>query len=89
MVDFLFLPFFTGVVVLDVCDTGGLPPEGVVEADLEAAGLAVEEGVLGVDGLAVDVELLAELLVGGRVEPVAGRGDAAVLVVFLKKQKNG
>lgn len=60
---------------LDVCDAGSLPPEGVVEVGLEAAGLAVVE-VLGVAGLAVATELLDALAVGGRVEPVAGRDDA-------------
>lgn len=71
---------------LDVCDAGGLPPEGVVEVGLEAAGLAVVEEVLGVAGLAVVTELLVVLVVGGRVEPVAGRDDGAVPVEGLKKQ---
>lgn len=64
------LPFFTGVVFLDVCDTGGLPPEGVVEVGLEAAGLAVVEEDFGVAGFAVVRKLL--LVVGGRAEPGAG-----------------
>lgn len=81
-----FKPFFTGVEFLDVCDAGGLPPEGVVEVSLEAAGLAVLEGVLGVAGLAVAGELLVVLVVGARFEPVAGRDDADVPVVGLKKQ---
>lgn len=55
---------------LDVCDARGLPPEGVVEVGLEAAGLAVVEEVLGVAGFAVARELL--LVAGGRAEPVAG-----------------
>lgn len=71
---------------MDVCDDGGLPPEGVVEVGLEAADLAVV--VLGVAGLAVAVELLVvELAVGGRVEPVAGREVAAVPVAGLEKRK--
>lgn len=52
--------FFTGVEVLDVCDTGGLPPEGVVEVDLGVAGLEAVEAVLGVAGLDVAVELLVK-----------------------------
>lgn len=71
---------------LDVCDAGGLPPEGVVEVGLEAAGLAVVEAVLGVAGLVVARALLVVLVVGGRVEPVPGRDDADVPVVGLKKQ---
>lgn len=81
----VFLPFFTGVAFLDVCDAGALPPEGVVEVGLEAAGLAVVE-VLGVAGLAAAGELLVVLAVGGRVEPVAGRDDDVVPVEGLKKQ---
>lgn len=81
----VFLPFFTGVAFLGVCDAGGLPPEGVVEVGLEAAGLAVVE-VLGVAGLAAAGELLVVLAVGGRVEPVAGRDDDVVPVEGLKKQ---
>lgn len=57
-----------------------------MEVGLEAAGLAVVEGVLGVAGLAAARELLVVLAVGGRVEPVAGRDDAAVPVVGLKKK---
>lgn len=79
------VPFLTGVVFLEVCDAGGLPPEGVVEVGLEAAGLAVVEEVLGVAGLAVAVELFVVLAVGGRVEPVAGRDVAAVPVAGLEK----
>lgn len=82
---FIFLPFFTGVAFLDVCDARGLPPEGVVEVGLEAVGLAVVE-VLGVAGLAVAGELLVVLAVGGRVEPVAGRDEAVVPVEGLKKK---
>ena len=73
---FIFLPFFTGVAFLDVCDASGL----------EAVGLAVVE-VLGVAGLAVAGELLVVLAVGGRVEPVAGRDEAVVPVEGLKKTK--
>lgn len=85
----LVTSFFTGVAFLNVCDPGALPPEGVVEVDLGAAGLAVAEGVLGVAGLAVAVELLAVLAVGGRVEPVAGRDDAPVLVGVLVVLETG
>lgn len=70
---------------LDVCDAGALPPEGVVEVGLEAAGLAVVEEVLGVAGLGAAGELLGA--VGGRVEPVAGRDDAVVPVAGLKYKK--
>lgn len=80
-----FLPFFTGVEFLDVCDAGALPPEGVVEVSLEAADLAVVEGVLGVAGLGAAGVLL--VAVGGRVEPVAGRGDAVVLAAGLRTQE--
>lgn len=85
----LVTSFLTGVVVLGVCDPGSLPPEGVVEVGLGAAGLAVVEGVLGVAGLAVAVELLAVLADSGRVEPVAGRGDAPVLVGVLVVLETG
>lgn len=84
----LVASFFMGVVVLDACDAGGLPPEGVVDVVLEAAGLGVVEEVLGVVGLAVVVELLAVLAVGGRVEAEAGR-DAAVPVVGLVVLETG
>lgn len=79
----LVTSFFTGVVFLDVCDAGGLPPEGVVEVSLEAAGLAVVEEVFGVVVLAAAGELLVVLEVGGRGEPVAGRDDAGVPGVDL------
>lgn len=69
---------------LVVCDAGGLPPEGVVEVGLEAAGLALVEEVFGVAGFAVARELL--LVVGPRVEPVAG--DTAVAAAGLKKRKS-
>lgn len=83
----LVTSFFTGVVFLAVCDAGALPPEGVVEVGLEAAGLAVVvEEVLGVAGLAVAGELLA---VGVRAGPVAGRGDAAALGVGLVVLETG
>lgn len=67
---FFFLPFFTGVVFLDVCDNGGLPPEGVVEVGLEAAGFAVTVEDFGVVDFAVVREVL--LVVGGRDEAGAG-----------------
>lgn len=75
-------PFFTGVVFLDVCNAGGLPPEGVVEVGRAAAGLAVEvfRGVV----FAAAGELLAVLEVGGRV--VTGRDDVGVPGVGLKRQ---
>lgn len=65
---FFFLPFFTGVVFLDDCDAGGLPPDGVAEVVLVVAGFKVEEEVFGVAGFAVVREVLLE--VGGRAEPV-------------------
>lgn len=78
----LVTSFFTGVVVLDVCDVAALPPEGALEVVLEAAGLvAVVLGAAGLDVAAV--ELLVVLVVGGRVEPVAGRDDAGVPAVGL------
>lgn len=63
---YLFLPFFNGVVFLDVCDVGALPPEGVAEVGLAAAGLAVVEA-FGAAGLP------AVLLpfVGGRTKAAA------------------
>lgn len=76
------VPFFMGVMFLDVCDAGGLPPEGVVEVGLDAALLAE---VLGAAGLAVAVALLVVLLVGGLVEPVVGRDVAVGPVEGLKK----
>lgn len=85
----LVTSFLTGVEFLDVCDAGGLPPEGVVEVGLAAAGLAVVEEVLGVAGLAVAGVLLVVLVVGGRVEPVPGRGDAAVPAVGLVVLETG
>lgn len=87
-VDGLAASFFTDVEVLDACDAGALPAEGVVEADLVAAALAVE-GVFGVAGLAVAVELLAVLAVGGRDEPVAGRVDGVVPVEGLVVLETG
>lgn len=56
-------PFFTGVVFLDVCDTAGLPPEGVVDVDLRVAVLAVMEVVLGAAVLDAAVEFLVVLAV--------------------------
>lgn len=52
------IPFFAGVVFLDACDTGGLPPEGVLDADLEVAGLPALLGVLGVAGFDETMGLL-------------------------------
>lgn len=52
-------PFFTGVVFLDVFDAGGLPPEGVVEADLGVGALVVV--VFGVAGFDIAVEVLEVL----------------------------
>lgn len=64
---YLFLPFFNRVVFLDVCDVGGLPPEGVAEVGLAAAGLAVVVGALGAAGLPA-----APLpFVGGRTKAAA------------------
>lgn len=64
---YLFLPFFNGVVFLDVCDVGGLPPEGVAEVGLAAAGLAVVVEAFRAPGLP------AVLLpfVGGRTKAAA------------------
>lgn len=59
-----------------------------MEVGLEAAGLAVVE-VLGVAGLAAATELLDALVVGGRVEPVAGREDGAVPVEVLVVLETG
>lgn len=83
----LVTSFFTGVAFLDVGVVEVLPPEGVVEIVLEAAGLAGVVEVFGVAGLDVaEEELLVVLDVGGRLAPVAGRGDADVpaagLLVF-------
>lgn len=58
-----FAPFFTGVVFLDVCDTGVLPPEGAVDVDLGVGGLAVMEDVLGAAVLDAAVEFLVVLAV--------------------------
>lgn len=80
------LPFFTGVEFLGVCDAGALPPEGVVEVGLEAADLAVAEGVLGVAGLGAAGALLEA--VGGRVEAVAGRGGAVVPDAGLRTEED-
>lgn len=60
-----------------------------MEVGLGVAGLAAAEGVLGVAGLVVAGELLALLLVGGRDEPVAGRGDEVVPVVGLVVLETG
>lgn len=90
-VDVTDLPtsFFAGAVVLDVCDAGALPAEGVV--GLEVAGF--DEAVEGfrVGGLGAAAELLVVLLLGGRVADVpegvlvvletgglSGLGEAAV-----------
>lgn len=72
---------------LDVGVVEVLPPEGVVEVVLEAAGLAGVVEVFGAAGLDVaEEELLVVLVVGGRLEPVAGRGDADVPAAGLKQQ---
>lgn len=68
--------FFTGAVVLDVCDAGALPAEGVV--GLEVAGFDEAIGVFGVAGLDAAAELLVVLLLGGRVVGVL----ESVLVVL-------
>lgn len=80
----LVTSFFKGVVFLDVCDAEGLPPEGVVEVGLEAAGFVPMVEVFGVGGLDAAGELLAALVVEGLVEPEAGRvaPAGAVLVVL-------
>lgn len=80
----LVTSFFKGVVFLDACDVGGLPPEGVVEVGLEAAGFVLVVEVFGVGGLDAAGELLAALVVEGRAVPEAGRGApaGAVLVVL-------
>lgn len=62
----LVTSFFTAVVVLEVCDAGALPPEGV--DGLEVAGFDEEAEDLGAAGLGAAAELL-----DGWVEPVAGR----------------
>lgn len=81
----LLASFFKGVF----CDAGGLPPEGVVEVGLEAAGLGVDDDVLVVAGLAVTEELLVVEAVDGRAEPVAGRDGADVAVVGLLVLETG
>lgn len=53
-------------MVLEVCDAGALPPEGV--DGLEVAGFDEEAEDLGAAGLGAAAELL-----DGWVEPVAGR----------------
>lgn len=86
----LVTSFFTGVVVLDVGVVEVLPPEGVVEVVLEAAGLEGVVEVFGAAGLDVAVEeLLVVLVVGGRLEPVAGRGDADVAAAGLLVLETG
>lgn len=86
----LVTSFFTGVVVLDVGVVEVLPPEGVVEVVLEAAGLEGVVEVFGAAGLDVAVEeLLVVLVVGGRLEPVAGRGDADVAAADLLVLETG
>lgn len=71
----LLTSFFTGAV-LDVCDAGALPAEGVV--GLEVAGFEAVEEDLGVAGLGAAAELLVVLLLGGRVADV----PEGVLVVL-------
>ena len=73
---FFFLPFFTGVVFLDDCDAWGLPPDGVAEVVLVAAGFKVAEEVFWGAGFAVVREVLVE--VGGRAEPVVDWDDAGL-----------
>lgn len=86
----LVTSFFTGVVFLDVGVAEVLPPEGVVEVVLEAAGLAGVVEVFGAAGLDVaEEELLVVLVVGGRLEPVAGRGDADVPAAGLLVLETG
>lgn len=64
---YFFLPFLIGVVFLDVCDVGALPPEGVAEVGLAAVGFAVAVETFGAAGLP------AVLLpfVGGRTKAAA------------------
>lgn len=77
----LLTSFFTGVV-LDVCDAGALPAEGVV--GLEVGGF--EEAVEGLEaGLAAAAELLVVLLLGGRVAEV----PEGVLVVLVTGALSG
>lgn len=64
----LLTSFFAGVVVLDVCDAGALPAEGVV--GLEVAGFDEAVEGLGAAGLGAVAELLVVLLLGGRVADV-------------------
>lgn len=64
----LLTSFFTGVVVLDVCDAGALPAEGVVGLEVGGFDEAVEG--LEVAGLGAAAELLVVLLLGGRVADV-------------------
>lgn len=71
---------------LDVCDAGGLPPEGVVEVGLEAATFVPVVEVFGVGGLDAAGELLAALVLEGLVEPEAGR-VAPTGVVLVKHDK--
>lgn len=72
----LLTSFFTGAEVLDVCDAGALPAEGVV--GLEVAGFDDAVEGLGVAGLGAALELLVVLLLGGRVADV----PEGVLVVL-------
>lgn len=63
-------------MVLDVCDVGALPAEGVVGLEVGGFDEAVED--LGVAGLDAVTELLVVLLLGGRVADV----PEGVLVVL-------
>lgn len=70
---------------LDACDTGGLPPEGVLDADLEVAGLPVLLGVLGVAGFDETMGLLG--VAADWDEPVVGRVGVLVVVLSNKKKR--
>lgn len=79
----LLTSFFTGAEVLDVCDAGALPAEGVV--GLEVAGFDEAVEGLGVAGLGAAPGLLVVLLVGGRVDDV----PEGVLVVLETEGLSG
>lgn len=79
----LLTSFFAGVVVLDVCDAGALPAEGVV--GLEVAGFDEAVEGFGVAGLGAAGELLGVLLLGGRVADVL----EGVLVVLETRGLSG
>lgn len=79
----LVTSFFTGAVVLDVCDAGALPAEGVVGLEVGGFDEAVEG--LGVAGLGAAAELLVVLLLEGRVADV----PEGVLVVLATGALSG